>query len=216
MNSLDVGQNERALDIDEAELEAVEEQRRLENEAIEQAERLREALAEEIAQGSLLVRLQGTDVIVQILERDSFASGSAQLEQGFLPTLARIGNLLDPMAGAITVSGHTDNVPISTSQYRSNWDLSAARAATVVHEILATGPDPDRLMISGHADTQPRAPNDNAPNRALNRRIDITLATSRERHGGWTSPDAASPPGEVEAIVEPPPPETAAPGPSRD
>jgi chemotaxis protein MotB len=209
MNSLDVGQNERTKNVDAADVEALEERKALEEQATEQAERLREALAAEIAEGTLLVRLEGTDVIVQILERDSFASGSAELEQTFLPTLQKIGTLLDPMTGAVTVSGHTDNVPISTSQYRSNWDLSAARAATVVHEILKTGLDPERIMVSGHADTQPRALNDSVANRALNRRIDITLITNRERHGGWADPDAAPPPDEVEAAVEAPPPAAA-------
>lgn len=173
MNSLDVGQRQLV------------EQREKEMAAERQAERLRQALALEIQEGKLLIRRENTDVIVQILERDSFPSGSAQLEADFLPTLAKIGRLLDPLAGAITVSGHTDNVPISTSQYRSNWDLSAARAATVAHELLATGIEPARLLISGHADTQPRAPNDTPANRALNRRIDITLVTNRERHGNW-------------------------------
>jgi len=187
MNSLDVGQNERVVSNER--LQQIEERERREALAEEQAEGLRQALREEIEDGTLLIRREATDVIVQILERDSFPSGSAQLEGDFLPTLVRIGDLLNPMSGAITISGHTDNVPIYTSQYRSNWDLSAARAATVVHEILKTGIDPSRLMISGHADTQPRADNDAPANRALNRRIDITLVTSRERHGSWA--DAA-------------------------
>jgi chemotaxis protein MotB len=88
------------------------------------------------------------------------------------------------MSGAITVSGHTDNVPIrSGGQYRSNWELSAARAASVAHELLAAGLDPARLMVSGHADTQPRVMNDSAANRALNRRVDITFANGRDRPG---------------------------------
>lgn len=176
LNSLDVDQQRRALDL------AAQEER-----AEEQAQKLREALKEEIEAGTLVVRRESVNVIVQILEKDSFASGSASLETDFLPTLERIGLLLAPLYGAIAVSGHTDNVPISTSQYRSNWDLSAARAATVVHELMQTGIGPDRVMVSGHADTQPRAPNDTPENRALNRRIDITLLTNRARHGTWES-----------------------------
>ena len=183
MNSLDVGSKTQR---DEARLRQLDEREARERLAEEQAEKLRQALRQEIEDGTLLIRREATEVIVQIMERDSFASGSAQLESDFLPTLQRIGTLLDPMIGAITVSGHTDNVPISTSQYRSNWDLSAARAATVVHQILASGIDAERIMVSGHADTQPRAPNDSPANRALNRRIDITLATNREKHGVWS------------------------------
>ena len=98
------------------------------------------------------------------------------------------------MTGAITVSGHTDNVPIrSGGAYRSNWELSAARAASVGHELLAAGLDPARLMVSGHADTQPRVANDTAANRASNRRVDITFANGRDRPGVWASAAPAAP-----------------------
>jgi chemotaxis protein MotB len=187
MNSLDVGQG-------------LSNAQRI---AEEQAERLRERLALELAEGRLLIRREDTNVIVQILEQDSFPSGSSLLETDFLPTLDKIGGLLGPMVGAISVSGHTDNVPISTSQYRSNWDLSAARATTVAHQLLEAGVDPERIMIAGHADTQPRAPNDTAENRALNRRIDITLVTNRERHGTWVGA-ADSAENEPATSTEPP------------
>ena len=187
-----INSNQNSLDIGQRQLAELAEQER---EAREQAEALREALAEEIEAGTLLIRRESTEVIVQILEKDSFDSGSAALETGFLPTLAKIGTLLNGLPGALTISGHTDNIPISTSQYRSNWDLSAARATTVAHELLETGLDPARLMITGHADTQPRALNDSAQNRALNRRIDITVVTNRDRHGVFadTSVDPTAP-----------------------
>ena len=143
---------------------------------------LKEKLRKEIEEGTIHVRREGTNVIIQILERDSFASGSASLHSNFLPTLSKIGNLLNTMTGAIKVSGHTDNVPINTSQYRSNWDLSSARAATVIHILRSAGIDDARIMLSAHADTQPRAPNDTPENRAINRRIDITLLANRETH----------------------------------
>ena len=173
-NSLDVRISDRLRELEESE-----------RQARERAELLRQALIQEIEEGRLLIRQEDTDVIIQILERDSFASGQAALVQSFVPTLAGIGELLAAIPGAITVSGHTDNVPISNSQYRSNWDLSAARAASVVFELLDAGIDPARIMISGHADTQPRALNDTRENRALNRRIDITLVTGQEVHGSW-------------------------------
>lgn len=179
LNSLDVGQKERVRELE-----------RQEQRAERQAEALRQALRQEIENGTLLIRRESTNVIVQILEKDSFPSGSAELEIEFLPTLAKIGRLLQPLYGAIAVAGHTDNVPISNSQYRSNWDLSAARAATVVQQLLDTGIDPERVMVSGYADTQPRAPNDTATNRALNRRIDITLITNKARHGGFAEDSA--------------------------
>jgi chemotaxis protein MotB len=68
---------------------------------------------------------------------------------------------------------------------------------------LAAGLDPARLMVSGHADTQPRAPNDTAANRALNRRVDITFASGKDRHGGWTDEPPARPAATSEAEQEP-------------
>src|SRR5690606_11234828 len=100
------------------------------------------------------------------------------------------GAVVSAMHGAIAVSGHTDNVPVRNASDRSNWDLSAARAASVAHELLEAGVDPARLTVSGHADTQPRAPNDTPANRALNRRVDITLINGRDRHDGWSLADA--------------------------
>lgn len=189
MNTLDLG-----LDPDPAQAARLRDLERRERLAEQQAGLLKDALRSEIEEGRLLVRVESTDVIIQILERDSFASGSADLEPDFLPTLARIGELLGSLTGAIAVSGHTDNVPIATSRYRSNWDLAAARGASVAHELLEAGIDPPRLLVSGHADTQPRAPNDSAANRALNRRIDITLAASKERHGSWNDTEATNAP----------------------
>lgn len=162
-----------------------------EDAAAEQAQELRALFSQEVDDGRLLIRQDGSNVVIQLLEKDSFPSGSAELEAESLATLGRIGQLVGDMSGAIMVSGHTDNVPVrSGNQYRSNWDLSAARAASVGHQLLAAGLDPTRLMVSGHADTQPRVPNDTAASRALNRRVDITFANGRDRPGNWAGPAA--------------------------
>jgi chemotaxis protein MotB len=177
LNTLDLG-----LELRLRELKAQEDA------AANQAQELRAVFHQEIDDGRLLVRQDGSNVVIQLLEKDSFPSGSAALEAGSSETLGKIGALVSGMTGAITVSGHTDNVPIRNGgQYRSNWELSAARAASVGHELLTAGLDPTRLMVSGHADTQPRAANDTPANRALNRRVDITFANGRDRPGVWTS-----------------------------
>jgi chemotaxis protein MotB len=184
-NSLDVALEQRV-----AELRAREER------AAKQAQELHGLFSEEIADGRLLIRQDSTDVVIQVLEKDSFASGSANLEPSSHETLAKVGGLVASLSGAITVSGHTDNVPVRAGgPYRSNWDLSAARAASVAHELLDAGVDPARVMVSGHADTQPRAANDTPANRALNRRVDITFINGKERHGSWAAaaPGAAPP-----------------------
>jgi chemotaxis protein MotB len=183
LNTLDLG-----LELRLRELKAQEDA------AANQAQELRAVFQQEIDDGRLLIRQEGSNVIIQLLEKDSFPSGSAALEAGSSATLANIGALVKGMTGAITVSGHTDNVPIrSGGQYRSNWELSAARAASVGHELLAAGLDPARLMVSGHADTQPRAANDTAANRALNRRVDITFANGRDRPGVWAGAETTPP-----------------------
>ena len=179
LNTLDLG-----LELRLRELKAQEDA------AASQAQELRALFKQDIDDGRLLIRQEGSNVVIQLLEKDSFPSGSADLEPASRDTLARIGALVADMTGAITVSGHTDNVPVkSGGLYRSNWELSAARAASVGHELLAAGLDPKRLMVSGHADTQPRAPNDTPANRALNRRVDITFANGRDRPGVWTGPE---------------------------
>jgi chemotaxis protein MotB len=180
LNTLDLGLEARLK-----ELKAQEEQ------AEERMRRLRQVFQQEIDDGRLLIRRDSTNVVIQLLEKDSFASGNAELEPGAHGALAKVGRLIVSMPGAITVAGHTDNVPIrSGGMYRSNWDLSAARAASVAHELLAAGVEPARLMVSGHADTQPRVANDTPEHRALNRRVDITFIAGNDRHGGWAGGDA--------------------------
>jgi chemotaxis protein MotB len=174
LNTLDLGLEQRLK-----ELKAQEEQ------AEERAQKLREVFRQEIEDGRILIRRDSTNVAIELLEKDSFASGNAELEPGAHDALAKVGRLVASMQGAITVSGHTDNVPIkSGGTYRSNWDLSAARAVSVAHELLAAGVTPERVMVSGHADTQPRVANDTPEHRALNRRVDITFVAGKDRHGG--------------------------------
>ena len=183
LNTLDLGLQQRLR-----ELKAQEEA------ADQQAQQLRAIFRQEVDHGKLLIRQEGTNVTIQLLEKDSFPSGSANLETSSVDTLAKVGTLVSAMTGAITVSGHTDNVPVRPGgTYRSNWDLSAARAASVGHELLAAGLAPTRLMVTGHADTQPRVANDSPANRALNRRVDITFANGRDRPTRWEDAAPAPP-----------------------
>jgi chemotaxis protein MotB len=189
LDTLDLGLEQRLREL-KAEEEATE----------KRAQHLREVFLHDIEGGKLIVRRDGSHVVIQILEKDSFPSGSAALDPRSLRTLAEIGAVVSAMQGAIAVSGHTDNVPVRNGNYRSNWDLSAARAASVAHELLGAGVDPARLMVSGHADTQPRAANDTAANRASNRRVDITFLNGKDRHDGWAA--AAAPPSGAEDQAE--------------
>ncbi len=104
-----------------------------------------------------------------------FTSGSAALESHGQPLLKEIAGLLNvDHVHPIDVEGNTDNVPIS-GPFPSNWELSTARASTVVRFLSARGVDPQRLGATGYADQRPIAPNSTAAGRALNRRVEIVL-----------------------------------------
>lgn len=146
-------------------------------EARKYARRLLEALKGEIRKGSVAVELKGAKVIIHILERASFASGRADVRPGFLPILHKIAGLIVIKQGTITVSGHTDNMPISNGRFRSNWELSTSRAVSVAHELLWAAPlDQSRFVVVGHADTRPQTDNDTPEGRARNRRVDISIS----------------------------------------
>ena len=165
-----VDSNENTLDALSRETKAIEEARK-------QARVLRAALAEEIRQGSIALQLKGAQVTIRILERASFASGSADVRTDFRPVIDKIAKLIVDSDGQITVSGHTDDVPIANQRFRSNWELSTSRAVSVAHELLSAAPlDESRFLVIGHADTKPLAPNDSAENRARNRRVEISVS----------------------------------------
>lgn len=114
---------------------------------------------------------------VQLRVKDNilFATGEAGLSGAGRDLLTRLAERLGDSDYRITVEGHTDNRPIETWRYPSNWELSAARAAAVVRELIEGGIRPRRLHAVGLADTQPIATNDTDAGRAENRRVDLVL-----------------------------------------
>lgn len=167
-----INSNRNSLDVPEPSKGEGPKQEELKNDA----ERIRKALQAEIDAKQLNVDLEGSRIIIRINEQASFGSGSDLIIRDFAPVLDKIGVLLTSIAGAVLVAGHTDDVPISTTRFRSNWDLSAARAVSVAHELMRNGGlDPARMAVTGHADTRPRATNDTHENRARNRRVEITV-----------------------------------------
>lgn len=98
------------------------------------------------------------------------------MKGSFLPVLNKLRKSLNDIEGQIVVAGHTDNIPIKTARFRSNWELSASRAVTVVHELLALDTiQPDRFIVEGHGDAHPLVANDSSKNRALNRRVELII-----------------------------------------
>ena len=169
-----IDSNRNTLDALDRELKEIKETR-------EHARRLRMALKEELEKGDVSIQTEGMKVIVHIMENASFDSGMADLRTSFRPALVKIGELIDNNSGEVTISGHTDNVPISNERFRSNWDLSTSRAVSVAHELLEVSElSPKNVSVTGHADTRPRAANDSAENRAKNRRVDIAIVRGKE------------------------------------
>lgn len=162
-------------------LDALERRKKDEIDTAEHARQIRAALRDEIQNGDVAVRTDGAKVIIHILENASFESGLADVRSDFLPVLGKISGLIDNNSGSVTVSGHTDDVPISNERFRSNWELSTSRAVSVAHELLQSASiDENRITVSGHADTRPRAENDSSLNRAKNRRVDISIVRGNE------------------------------------
>jgi len=139
--------------------------------------RIRSILSDEIANGLVEVERDGDKIILRLGEQDSFDSGRAELKGSFEATLKQVGLALKDVGGMIKISGHTDNVPVGfSSRYQSNWDLSAARSASVADYILdSSGLQPGNISVAGFADSKPIASNDTPEGRARNRRIEVMV-----------------------------------------
>jgi chemotaxis protein MotB len=123
-----------------------------------------------------LERIDG-EVVMRFPNELAFPSGSSGMTDEFAAILNRVAPVINQTEGEIKVAGHTDNVPVSASSpYISNWDLSAARATSVLHFLInQNGTDPGRMVIQGYGDSRPLATNDTPEGRATNRRVEITI-----------------------------------------
>jgi chemotaxis protein MotB len=104
-----------------------------------------------------------------------FPSGAGEFAPSAEPVLDKLAAVLKPFPNPIRVEGHTDNRPIHTAAFQSNWELSAARAASVVHQFTSQGVDPLRLEIVGFGEFHPRGPNDTSEGRNANRRVVVLV-----------------------------------------
>ncbi|WP_409079886.1 DotU family type VI secretion system protein [Pusillimonas sp. SM2304] len=135
-------------------------------------------LAPEIRENLLAVRNEA-DRSVIILHGDGlFTSGSDSVRSEYIPVLSRVADALNQTQGSILVSGYSDNVPIRTLRFPSNWELSQARADAVKTLLQDRLMQPGRVRAEGRGDADPVAPNDSPANRARNRRVEITLLVS--------------------------------------
>ena len=143
----------------------------------DQLEKVRANLKSQIDQGLANVERIGDQILIQLSAQDSFRSGYAELRPDFLPTLSAVGQSISDLNSKVTVSGHTDSIPIAFSErFLSNWDLSAARAAAVADFFLDSNAVPDsQIDVVGFADTKPVASNATPAGRSQNRRIEILV-----------------------------------------
>lgn len=140
-------------------------------------QKVRSDLAAEIQMGLAEVEREGDRIIVRLASQGSFVSGSANLQPGFIKLLRQVGGSLAASEGKVRVEGHTDNVPVAFSErFNSNWDLSAARSATVADFFINnSGFAQENMLVAGFADTKPIASNSTSEGRARNRRIEVIV-----------------------------------------
>lgn len=139
------------------------------------AKDLNQALAPLVAQGQVKVTEGALGITVDIDASLLFASGDARLDIVAQRALIAVAQILAPTDFPIMVEGHTDNTPINTAQFPSNWELSGVRAASVVRLFIDAGMDPRRLSVAGYADQRPVADNASPDGRQRNRRVAITI-----------------------------------------
>lgn len=141
---------------------------------------IEKALSDLVASGLVRVRRGANFLAVEIQSDLLFASGVAIPSATALGTIRQLAGVLRKAPNAVRVEGYTDNQPIRTAQFRSNWDLSAARATNVVYELIDSGIAPERLASMGYGEYQPIADNASVAGRSANRRVELViLASSR-------------------------------------
>jgi chemotaxis protein MotB len=158
MGSIDVG----GLDIPGSDLEQV-------------ARDVSAALSSLVADGHVRVRRTESWVEVDISTDILFGSGVARLSPAALAALQRLADVLKTFPNAVRVEGHTDDRPIDTAAFPSNWELSAARAASVVHLFMDRGMAAQRLAVVGYGEFRPMMSNNTIPGRNANRRVEVLI-----------------------------------------
>ncbi len=145
--------------------------------------KIRGALYEDLKANLITVSQDARGVVVHLAEELLFASGSAELKSSSSGSLDLLASVLKTLPNEIRVEGHTDNVPINTAMFPSNWHLSVARAMNTADYVMAKrGLEPGKISVGGYSEYKPLEPNTSAESRAKNRRVDIViLSTEKEQ-----------------------------------
>jgi len=146
--------------------------------------RLQTILKDEISNRNIHISEDSRGLTISLAEAGFFGPGSAVINTKALAAVDSIAATLQPLAYSIRVEGHTDNTPIHTPQFPSNWELSTARATFLLQYLISNGKiSPRRLSAVGYGEYHPVAPNNTSEGRAANRRVDIVvLGFAAEKH----------------------------------
>lgn len=140
-------------------------------------QRLMEIARPELVSGVIAIHDSPNGLVISLHEAGFFDSGSASVRSSALPVLSRIAAILPDVP--LRVEGHTDDVPIHTAQFASNWELSSSRASTIARLLLDhANVHAEAMSVAGYAEYHPVADNSTAEGRARNRRVDIVLLTA--------------------------------------
>jgi len=145
-------------------------------------DRLSGMLSTQIADHTVSMKIGRDGLVISLREAGFYNSGAAEVHPGSLPILNKIATSLASTPYDIRIEGHTDNIPIHTEQFDSNWELSTTRATRLTRIFVADNFAPYRMSASGYAEFHPVAPNDTPEGRAQNRRIDIIVLPRTTPH----------------------------------
>ena len=142
-----------------------------------------EGLQHDLKAGHITLTSDERGLTLHVAEELGFASGSAEPKREMLRVLDTLSAILRRLPHDIRVEGHTDDIPINTLMFRSNWHLSAARAVNTAYYLIESkGFSPEKVSVAGYGEFRPLVPNSNEPNRAKNRRVDIVILNKTEEH----------------------------------
>ena len=167
-------------------LDRLPEQKKAEEKKIEQRQKMKnmagdimEALQPLVAQGKVRLLETSRGVTIEINDSILFPAGQSRLQPASISAMLAIAQVLAASDFPITIEGHTDNIPIATPQFPSNWELSAMRATTVLRLFNDGGVSAERLTAIGYGETRPLETNTTLEGRARNRRVSILIDSNR-------------------------------------
>ena len=161
-----------------AKIDDLERRRQEEQEQFAQVKRdLERKLKGQIANDQVSLRMSEGGLVIVLSDQILFDSGKAEIKQQAYSVLDQVSSVIkkDVPSKKIGISGHSDNVPITHSQWKSNWELSSARALNVLHYMEKEGVNPDRLSATGYGEYRPVESNNTDKGRAANRRVEILI-----------------------------------------